>query len=59
MDAGAVAAALEEARSDVRQDFRHEDPADDVRGPAERVAVRLDLGLPRAAGKPESLRRSA
>lgn len=35
MDAGAVAAALEEARLDARQASRHEDPADDVRGPAE------------------------
>lgn len=35
MDAGAVAAALEEARFDARQDSRHEDLADDVRSPAE------------------------
>ncbi|MDQ1035342.1 hypothetical protein QFZ75_001758 [Streptomyces sp. V3I8] len=35
MDAGAVAAALEEARFDARQDSRHEDLADDVRGRAE------------------------
>ncbi|MGW5679014.1 hypothetical protein ACWEV4_28720 [Streptomyces sp. NPDC003860] len=35
MDAGAVAAALEEARFDARQASRHEDLADDVRGPAE------------------------
>jgi hypothetical protein len=35
MDAGAVAAALEEARFDARQASRHEDLADDVRGRAE------------------------
>ncbi|MGW5172441.1 hypothetical protein ACWEQ1_34355 [Streptomyces nodosus] len=35
MDAGAVAAALEEARFDARQASRHEDLAHDVRGPAE------------------------
>ncbi|WP_234487327.1 MULTISPECIES: hypothetical protein [unclassified Streptomyces] len=35
MDAGAVAAALEEARFDARQNSRHEDLADDVRGRAE------------------------
>ncbi|MFJ9634427.1 hypothetical protein ACIRU8_42720 [Streptomyces sp. NPDC101175] len=35
MDAGAVAAALDDARFDARQDSRHEDLADDVRGPAE------------------------
>lgn len=35
MDAGAVAAALEEARFDARQASRHEDLADDIRGPAE------------------------
>ncbi|MGW7674561.1 hypothetical protein ACWGJX_47330 [Streptomyces sp. NPDC054775] len=35
MDAGAVAAALEDARFDARQDSRHEDLADDVRGRAE------------------------
>lgn len=35
MDAGAVAAALEEARFDARQASRHEDLADDVRGLAE------------------------
>ncbi|MFJ4858596.1 hypothetical protein [Streptomyces sp. NPDC088730] len=35
MDADAVAAALEEARFDARQASRHEDLADDVRGPAE------------------------
>ncbi|WP_327349076.1 hypothetical protein [Streptomyces europaeiscabiei] len=35
MDAGVVAAALEEARFDARQASRHEDLADDVRGPAE------------------------
>ncbi|MGW3512421.1 hypothetical protein [Streptomyces sp. NPDC000994] len=34
MDAGAVAAALEEARFDARQDSRHEDLAD-VRGQTE------------------------
>ncbi|MEU3083599.1 hypothetical protein ABZ697_25105 [Streptomyces albidoflavus] len=35
MDVDAVAAALEDARFDARQDSRHEDLADDVRGPAE------------------------
>jgi hypothetical protein len=35
MDVGAVAAALEDARFDARQDSRHEDLADDVRSPAE------------------------
>ncbi|MEU1520115.1 hypothetical protein ABZ490_49780 [Streptomyces sp. NPDC005811] len=35
MDAGAVAAALEDARFHARQDSRREDLADDVRGPAE------------------------
>ncbi|MCX4482072.1 hypothetical protein OOK44_37480 [Streptomyces cellulosae] len=35
MNAGAVAAALEEARFDARQASRHEDLADDVRGQAE------------------------
>ncbi|MFD4756346.1 hypothetical protein [Streptomyces sp. NPDC058426] len=35
MDVGAVAAALEGARFDARQASRHEDLADDVRGPAE------------------------
>ncbi|MFF3129721.1 hypothetical protein ACFVRD_47915 [Streptomyces sp. NPDC057908] len=35
MDAGAVAAALEDARFDARQASRHEDLADDVRGRAE------------------------
>ncbi|MEU5053522.1 hypothetical protein [Streptomyces sp. NPDC021096] len=35
MDAGVVAAALEEARFEARQASRYEDLADDVRGPAE------------------------
>ncbi|WP_319651993.1 hypothetical protein [Streptomyces scabiei] len=35
MDAGAVATALEDARFDARQASRHEDLADDARGPAE------------------------
>ncbi|MFB6513088.1 hypothetical protein ACFCW4_29730 [Streptomyces virginiae] len=35
MDAGLVAAALEEARFDARQSSRYEDLADDLRGPAE------------------------
>ncbi|MFE5669098.1 hypothetical protein ACFQ7W_34905 [Streptomyces niveus] len=35
MDAGAVANALEDARFDARQASRHEDLADDLRGPAE------------------------
>ncbi|MEV4871836.1 hypothetical protein [Streptomyces syringium] len=34
MDASAVTAALEDARFDARQNSRHEDLADDVRGPA-------------------------
>ncbi|WP_037699475.1 hypothetical protein, partial [Streptomyces scabiei] len=35
MDAGAIAAALGDARFDAWQDSRREDLADDVRGPAE------------------------
>ncbi|MFB7575979.1 hypothetical protein [Streptomyces sp. NPDC056165] len=35
IDVGAVAAALEDARFDARQDLLHEDLADDVRGRAE------------------------
>lgn len=35
LDAGAVAAAFDDARFDARQDSRHEDLADDVRGRAE------------------------
>ncbi|MFD3335985.1 hypothetical protein ACFWV1_25535 [Streptomyces sp. NPDC058700] len=35
MDVGAVAAVLEDARFDVRQDSRHEDLVDDLRGRAE------------------------
>ncbi|MGC4987300.1 hypothetical protein ACLQ18_43140 [Streptomyces sp. DT193] len=35
MDAGAVAAALEQAQFDARQNSRHEGLGDDVRGPAE------------------------
>ncbi|WP_413097315.1 hypothetical protein [Streptomyces nitrosporeus] len=50
MDAGAVAAALEDARFDARQASRHEDLADDVRGPAELAEwERLDQLLAAAA----------
>src|SRR3954468_20949299 len=47
MDAGAVAAALEEARFDALQASRHEDLADDVRGPAELAEWPLTTGAPR------------
>ncbi|WP_331765444.1 hypothetical protein OG571_45830 (plasmid) [Streptomyces sp. NBC_01369] len=53
MNAGGVAAALDDARFDARQASRHEDLADDVRGPAElaeaelreaaRIAARADV----------------
>ncbi|GAA3163356.1 hypothetical protein [Streptomyces ramulosus] len=50
MDAGAVAAALEEARWFARQDSRHEDLADDVRGRAELAEwERIDQLLAAAA----------
>ncbi|MER8090696.1 hypothetical protein ABTZ57_37870 [Streptomyces sp. NPDC094048] len=50
MDAGAVAAALEDARFDVRQNSRHEDLGDDVRGRAELAEwERLDQLLTAAA----------
>ncbi|MCG7526928.1 hypothetical protein MHW47_21075 [Streptomyces sp. OfavH-34-F] len=50
MDAGAIAAALEDARFDARQASRHEDLADDVRGPAELAEwERLDQLLAAAA----------
>ncbi|NEC13175.1 hypothetical protein G3I34_12960 [Streptomyces sp. SID8014] len=51
MDAGAIAAALEEARFDARQASRHEDLADDVRGPAELAEwERIDQLLAAAPG---------
>ncbi|MEU9321408.1 hypothetical protein [Streptomyces sp. NPDC048295] len=50
MDAGAIAAALDEARFDARQASRHEDLADDVRGPAELAEwERIDQLLSAAA----------
>jgi hypothetical protein len=50
MDARAVAAALEEAWFDARQASRHEDLADDVRGPAELAEwERIDQLLAAAA----------
>ncbi|WP_327419648.1 hypothetical protein [Streptomyces sp. NBC_01233] len=50
MDAGAVAAALEDARFDARQASRYEDLADDVRGPAELVEWARIAQLLAAAG---------
>ncbi|WP_323183990.1 hypothetical protein [Streptomyces sp. NBC_01306] len=50
MDADAIAAALEDARFDARQASRHEDLADDLRGPAELAEwERLDQLLAAAA----------
>jgi hypothetical protein len=50
MDAAAVAAALEDAWFDARQDSRHEDLADDVRGRAELAEwERIDRLLAAAA----------
>ncbi|MFE0887003.1 hypothetical protein [Streptomyces rochei] len=59
MDAGAVAAALEEARFDARQASRHEDLADDVRGQAElaeweRLAQLLADALPGTVYNPDA-----
>ncbi|WP_405590089.1 hypothetical protein [Streptomyces sp. NBC_01190] len=51
MDAGGVAAALEEARFDARQDSRHEDLAGDDRGHAE-LAERERLHQLLAAAAP-------
>ncbi len=50
MDAGAVAAALEEARFDARQASRYEDLADDLRGPAEHAERERIAQLLAAAG---------
>ncbi|MEU3907237.1 hypothetical protein AB0F20_26025 [Streptomyces goshikiensis] len=50
MDAGAVAAALEEARFDARQASRYEDLADEVRGPAELAEWERIAALLAAAG---------
>lgn len=50
MDGGAVAAAPEDARFDARQASRHEDLADDARGPAELAEwERIDQLLAEAA----------
>ncbi|MFC8536709.1 hypothetical protein ACFUJY_22615 [Streptomyces sp. NPDC057249] len=50
-DAGAVAAALDDARFDARQASRHEDLADDVRGPDELAEwERIEQLLARRAG---------
>ncbi|WP_051113719.1 hypothetical protein [Streptomyces davaonensis] len=51
MDADAIAVALEDARFSARRDARHEDRADDVRGPAElaeweRIAQLLAAAAP-------------
>ncbi|WP_405427912.1 hypothetical protein [Streptomyces erythrochromogenes] len=59
MDAGAVAAALEEARFDARQASRYEDLADDLRGPAElaeweRIAQLLAAAGPGAVYDPDA-----
>ncbi|MFF8790880.1 hypothetical protein [Streptomyces sp. NPDC015125] len=59
MDAGAVAAALEDARFDARQRSRHEDLADDVRGPAElaeweRIDQLLAVALPGTVYDPDT-----
>ncbi|MEC4576528.1 hypothetical protein [Streptomyces virginiae] len=59
MDAGAVAAALEEARFDARQASRYEDLAADLRGPAElaewaRIAQLLDAAGPGAVYDPDA-----
>ncbi|MEU3407559.1 hypothetical protein ABZ766_26935 [Streptomyces sp. NPDC006670] len=50
MDAGAVAAALEEARFDARQASRYEDLANEVRGPAELAEWERIAALLAAAG---------
>ncbi|MFI2241237.1 hypothetical protein [Streptomyces chrestomyceticus] len=59
MDAGAVAAALEDALFDARQDSRHEDLADDVRGRAElaeweRIDQLLAAAVPGTVYDPET-----
>ncbi|GGV01731.1 hypothetical protein GCM10010211_81260 [Streptomyces albospinus] len=59
MDAGAVAAALEDARFDARQDSRHEHLADDVRGRAElaeweRIAQLLAAAAPGTVYDPDT-----
>ncbi|MER8226430.1 hypothetical protein ABTZ58_39295 [Streptomyces sp. NPDC094143] len=60
MDAGAVAAALEDARFDVWQDSRHEDLVDDVRGRAELAEWEpLDQPLAAAAADREAAVRGA
>ncbi|MFE4287350.1 hypothetical protein ACFRSX_29525 [Streptomyces goshikiensis] len=58
MDAGAVAAALEDARFDARQASRYEDLADEVRGPAElaeweRIAELLAAAVPGTVYDPD------
>ncbi|MFE9469328.1 hypothetical protein ACFYNW_38095 [Streptomyces virginiae] len=58
MDAGAVAAALEDARLDARQASRYEDLAADLRGPAElaeweRIAALLAAAGPGAVYDPD------
>ncbi|MEV0694131.1 hypothetical protein [Streptomyces sp. NPDC050388] len=59
MDAGAVARALEDAWFDARQDSRHEDLADDVRGRAElaeweRLAQLLAAAAPGTVYDPDT-----
>ncbi|MET9017074.1 hypothetical protein ABZX74_40410 [Streptomyces olivaceoviridis] len=59
MDADAVAAALEDARFDARQDSRHEDLADDARGWAElaeweRIAQLLTAAAPGTVYDPDT-----
>ncbi len=59
MDAGAIGAALEEARFDARQASRYEDLADDVRGPAElaeweRIAQLLADAVPGTVYDPDA-----
>ncbi|MGW2987565.1 hypothetical protein [Streptomyces goshikiensis] len=58
MDAGAAAAALEDARFDARQASRNEDLADEVRGPAElaeweRIAELLAAAVPGTVYDPD------
>jgi hypothetical protein len=59
MDAGAVAAALEDARFDARQDSRHEHLADDERGRAEfaeweRIDQLLAVAAPNTVYDPDT-----
>ncbi|MFF4534218.1 hypothetical protein ACFY1P_33725 [Streptomyces sp. NPDC001407] len=59
MDADAVARALEAARFNARQDSRHEDLADDVRGPAElaeweRIGQLLAVAAPGTVYDPDT-----